>query len=107
MTVFSPTLAPVGGGLLVPPNTIDFKAVFANFAERLLDSPVVLSVILGVMLIYIPVMVWARKTDHKDQLKVWFSIKQFNWNITTAINIVSKYNENENKNVNPQTNHKP
>ena len=74
LKVFSSTLAPIGGGLLVPPNTIDFKAVFSNFGERFLDSPVVFSVILGIILIYIPVMVWARRVDHKDNLKVCVTI---------------------------------
>ena len=70
MRVFSPKLAPVGGGLIIPPNTIDFQAVSANFGERFLDSPVVFSVIVGIILIYIPVMVWARRADHQDHLKV-------------------------------------
>ena len=62
----------VGSGLLFPPNTIDFGAVFSDFGARLADSPVVLTVILVIFLIYVPVMVWARRMDKKDALRVSF-----------------------------------
>ena len=66
----SNSLQTLGAGLFPPPNTINFKAVFSNFAERLLDSPVVLAIMLTLVIIYIPLLIWMRRKDKRDQLKV-------------------------------------
>ncbi len=63
-------LGPVSAGIIIPPNTINFKAVFANFGAKLLESPVVLSVVLLILCIYIALLIWVRKQDAMDQLKV-------------------------------------
>ena len=54
--------------MVVPPNTINFNTVFSldNFVESL---PVFFTVILS-MLLYIIVLVWARREDKKDLVKV-------------------------------------
>ena len=46
------------------------RAVFANFGDRLLDSPVVLSVLVGLFVIYVLLLVWARRADRTDLVKV-------------------------------------
>ncbi len=66
-------LGAVSAGIIIPPNTIDFKAVFSNFGERLADSPVVLVVITLVFLLYIPLVIWARRKDIRDRIKVSFN----------------------------------
>ncbi len=63
-------MGPTSAGLIIPPNTIDFKAVFSNFGERLLDSPVVLSFILLLFLLYLPLLIWARRKDKQDHMRV-------------------------------------
>jgi hypothetical protein len=63
-------LGPVRAGIIIPPNTINFKAVFANFGAKLLDSPVVLSVVMMLFFMYVALLIWVRKQDTKDKLKV-------------------------------------
>ncbi len=46
------------------------SAVFSDFGSRLLDSPVVLCVIVGLFLLYLLLLVWARRADKNDRLKV-------------------------------------
>ena len=70
LKVKSKSLKTISAGLFTPPNTIDFKAVFSNFGERLLDSPVVLAVMLSFIIIYIPLLLWMIRKDKQDQLKV-------------------------------------
>lgn len=61
-------LTSFGGDFAVPPNTIDFSTVFsaAKFVESL---PVTITVLL-VLLLYIVILVWGRRMDKKDLLKV-------------------------------------
>ena len=59
--------AAMAGGLVIPPNLIDFRTVFSNLGQRFLDSPVVLSVIVGIILLYVLILLWARRQDKKDQ----------------------------------------
>ncbi len=70
ITLSTRHLGPVSAGIIIPPNTINFKEVFANFGAKLLESPVVLSVVLLILGIYIPLLMWVRKQDTKDKLKV-------------------------------------
>ena len=41
--------------------------LFSNLEERFLDSPVVLGVIVGIVLLYVLILLWARRQDKKDQ----------------------------------------
>ena len=61
-------LTSFGGDMVVPPNTINFNTVFSldNFVESL---PVFFTVVLC-MLLYIIVLVWSRREDKKDLIKV-------------------------------------
>ncbi len=49
-----------------------YRAVFSNFGDRLLDSPVVLSVIVGLFIAYALLLLWARRADRADRIKVQF-----------------------------------
>lgn len=54
--------------MVVPPNTINFNTVFSldNFVESL---PVFFTVVLA-LLAYIITLIWARREDKKDLIKV-------------------------------------
>ena len=67
----------VAGGFIILPNTIDFNAVFGNIDEMLLDSPVVLSVIGSIAILYILILLWARRQDRKDQDNVSHEMRYF------------------------------
>ena len=41
-----------------------------NFGDRLLDSPVILSVIVGLFIIYALLLLWARRADRNDRMRV-------------------------------------
>ena len=61
-----------GGGFLVAPNPIDFGKVFVEINR--LDrngSIAVLSTIVALLLLYVVVMIIARRADNRDKLKVW------------------------------------
>ncbi|ELT87232.1 hypothetical protein CAPTEDRAFT_84236, partial [Capitella teleta] len=60
-------LTSFGGDMVVPPNTINFATVFSldNFMEAL---PVFFTVVFSLIL-YIVVLIWARKEDKKDLIK--------------------------------------
>ncbi len=47
-----------------------FRKVFSNFGAAFLDSPYVFSVIVGLFMIYTPLMIWARRMDKRDKIKV-------------------------------------
>ena len=61
-------LTSFGGDMVVPPNTIDFKTVFS--LEKFLESMPVFCTVIIVLLIYIAVIIWARREDKKDLIKV-------------------------------------
>ena len=61
-------LTSFGSDFVVPPNSIDFNNVFT--AERFLESMPVFCTVTAVMLLYVGVMVWARREDKKDLVKV-------------------------------------
>ena len=48
---------------------IDFSEVWGKFAN-LGDNPVVFSVVLGTLILYVLLLVWARRKDKQDKLKV-------------------------------------
>ena len=57
-----------GSDFVVPPNTINFATVFS--AEKFLEAlPVFITVAL-VLLIYGALLIWARRADKTDLLKV-------------------------------------
>ena len=58
-----------GTRLFVPPNTIAFREVLANFSS-LADNSCVLVVLLVLLLLYILGALWARRQDVKDMYKV-------------------------------------
>ncbi|XP_069132803.1 polycystin family receptor for egg jelly-like isoform X2 [Argopecten irradians] len=53
--------------LLLPPDTIDFSAVFLNFAERLRSNPYALTVILCLWAILILIAIGLRRMDIQDE----------------------------------------
>ena len=70
LRLFSSSFGPVGGGISFSPNTIDFMYVFSNYSELVGESPVVLSVLLIVLLLYGTLILWARWMETVDQCKV-------------------------------------
>ncbi|XP_064635025.1 uncharacterized protein LOC135492455 [Lineus longissimus] len=56
----------ITSGLFVPPNTIDFAAIFPNFLERVRDSPTVLATILIILFVFVILLIWTRRMDKKD-----------------------------------------
>ena len=60
-----------GAGLFTPPNTINFKDIFSNLGQRLLDNLPVVATIIIVALLFIPFAVICRRFDKKDEVKVW------------------------------------
>jgi len=61
-------LTSFGGDFVVPPNTIDFSTVFS--LEKFLESMPVFITVIIVLVIYVGTMVWARREDKKDLIKV-------------------------------------
>lgn len=59
-------LTDFGGDVLVAPNPIDFDKVFEGLAN-LGDNLGVLMVILTIFLLYVVLVIWARKKDKKDE----------------------------------------
>ncbi|XP_067671787.1 polycystin-1-like protein 2 [Haliotis asinina] len=58
-------LTSFGASFFVPPNTIDFKTVFAKFAN-LADNAAVFSTIIVVIVLYLLVIFFVRRADKKD-----------------------------------------
>ena len=61
-------LTSFGGDFVVPPNTIDFSTVFS--AEKFLEAVPVFVTVALVLLLYVGALIWARRADKKDVLKV-------------------------------------
>ena len=57
-----------GTSFFLAPNTIDFSTVFLKFSP--LNQAAVISAILILFVIYIAVVVWARRRDRDDILMV-------------------------------------
>ncbi|XP_077976290.1 polycystin family receptor for egg jelly-like isoform X1 [Styela clava] len=51
----------------VPPNTINFATVFAKI--DIADNPAVFSTVISLIILYILLLIWARRTDKKDRIK--------------------------------------
>ena len=52
------------------PNTIDFNAVFDNLDEKLVENAAVVGTVVGVIILYIPLVLLSRRLDKKDKYKV-------------------------------------
>ena len=61
----------LGVGVFVGPNTIDFKTLFDNVDEKILDNAAVFVTVLLLMVAFIPVAAVCAKFDRLDALKVW------------------------------------
>ena len=61
-------LTSFGSDFVVPPNSIDFNNVFTT--ERFLESMPVFCTVIVIMLLYVAVLVWARRQDKLDLVKV-------------------------------------
>lgn len=66
MTCRCKHLTSFGGGLLVKPNPIDFDTVWVAFAD-IHNNMAVLATMISIFLIYILVIVWARRADTRDR----------------------------------------
>ena len=62
-------LTSFGGEMVVPPNTIDFKNVWAKF-KNLNENAAVFSTVVSLLGIYVILLIWARHMDKKDIVKV-------------------------------------
>ncbi len=60
----------LGAGLFVGPNTIDFGTVFLDFDKKIIENAPVFFTVLGIILLYFPLVAWCRKLDKKDNIKV-------------------------------------
>ena len=52
------------------PNTIDFNAVFDNLDEKLVENAAVVGTVVGIIILYIPLIILCRKLDKLDKKKV-------------------------------------
>ena len=52
------------------PNTIDFNAVFDDLDEKLVENAAVVGTVVGVIILYIPLVLVSRRLDKKDKHKV-------------------------------------
>jgi hypothetical protein len=59
-----------GAGFFSAPNMIDFSTVFNNFGQALLDNAPVVATVIGVIVLYIPLLILCRWLDRKDTVKV-------------------------------------
>ena len=60
----------LGAGLTVAPNTINFKEVFDDLDQKLIENAAVVGTVIGVLILYIPFVVLCRMLDKKDKIKV-------------------------------------
>lgn len=56
--------------LFIPPASIDFKAIFENFAERLSQTPHVLITFVVLFLLVVNLSLLLRRMDNRDHLIV-------------------------------------
>jgi hypothetical protein len=62
-------LTTFGSDFYVPPNTIDFKTVFTKF-KTLHENAVVFITVIVIFGLYILAVIWARRQDQNDLIKV-------------------------------------
>ena len=60
----------LGAGMFVGPNLIDFGTVFNDVEAKLLENVVVLCVVIGLLIVYIPAMIVSNRADKADLVKV-------------------------------------
>lgn len=63
--------------LFIPPASIDFKAIFENFLERIHETPQVLITFVLLFILVINLTVLLRRLDNKDRLYVRYVYKFF------------------------------
>ncbi len=67
LDLYSDHLTSFGGSFVVPMNTIDL----ANSAfTKLNENPLVFSVMVSCMCLYLVLLIWAKRMDKEDELKV-------------------------------------
>ena len=59
-----------GAGFFSAPNMIDFSTVFNNIETALLDNAPVVFTVIGIIILYIPLLILCRRLDKKDLFKV-------------------------------------
>lgn len=59
-------LTSFGGGLLVKPNPIDFDKVWIAF-DDIHNNMAVLATMISIFLLYLLVIIWARRADIRDR----------------------------------------
>ena len=73
-------LTSFAGGVLIMPNTFDFSTEFAKFSS-FWKNPVAIAFVVCLLVIYVLLVVWARRKDRQDVLKVrmtnWPSIYRY------------------------------
>ena len=47
-------------------NTIDFKYIFAHLLENIMTNPTVYCTVLAIIVVYVLLIVWARRMDRRD-----------------------------------------
>ncbi len=62
-------LTTFGSDFYVPPNTINFKTVFTKF-KTLHENAVVFITVIVIFGLYILAVIWARRQDQNDLIKV-------------------------------------
>ena len=55
--------------MIAAPNMIDFSTVWANFAN-IADNLPVTATVGAVLILYIALLIWARRNDRKDKIRV-------------------------------------
>ena len=73
-----------GGGPFATANPIDFAQAFKGFAN-VGDNPTVFAIVLSLFALYLILLIWARRTDLKDLIKVNTACKKYEviWSVLT------------------------
>ena len=62
-------------GIFVPPNTIDFGNIAANFSKLIQDNWAVLALMCILITLFLLLLIWARRADIKDRTMVGILIE--------------------------------
>ena len=81
----------LSANLFVPPNTIDFKHVFANFSTLLAGSPLVLIVLILLIIVYASGEVVAYSFDRIDAKMVSLLGHQPHWQLCCVLGNLFSY----------------
>ena len=60
----------LGTGLFQAPNKIDFGTVFDDLGAKIVENMPVVVTVIGIILIYIIGLIWCRRLDKADALRV-------------------------------------